>query len=281
LEKGKSFFEIIIFLIFVVICSACQPFPQKTMAIGDAMVLIPGGKFTMGYEPVNEDDWGDRDEEPIHQVNLNSFWIDKYETTAFDFSWFLNKHLDKADQYIRLGKATTIELRHGKFSPRPGMDRLPANGISWYGADTYCRFIEKRLPTEAEWEKAARGVDKRIFPWGNSFPNPQWITFRRKFSKLGFKVFSPVDEMGKSQSPYGIYHMAGNVWEWVADWYDDSYYEYSPESDPQGPESGESKVLRGGNWYYKAYYLRSTYRFNDNPESLKVWQGVRCAKSYE
>ncbi len=249
------------------------------MSVGDPMILIPAGNFTMGYKPVDDDDWGDRDEEPVHDVFLSSYWIDKFETTALDFSNFLNQNLEKADQYFRFGKATTIEIVNDKFSPRLGMERLPANGISWYGADAYCRSIKKRLPTEAEWEKAARGTDQRIFPWGNSFPNPEWITFRRKFSKLGFKVFSPVDEMEKGQSPYGVYHMAGNIWEWAADWYEDIYYEYSPENDPQGPDSGETKVLRGGNWYYKAYYLRTVYRYNDRPESLKVWQGVRCAKS--
>jgi formylglycine-generating enzyme required for sulfatase activity len=271
--------ELVIFVVFVITISACHPILKGKSDVDNPMVLIPAGKFTMGYVPIDEDDWGDRDEEPVHEVYLSSFWIDKYETTALDFSKFLNANLDKETQYFRFGKATTIELLNGKYNPRFGMDKLPANGVSWYGADAYCHSVQKRLPTEAEWEKAARGTDQRIFPWGNSFPNPEWVTFRRKFSDIGFKVFSPIDEMEKSESPYGVYHMAGNIWEWVADWYEDVYYEDSPEKDPLGPESGESKVLRGGNWYYKAYYLRSVYRFNDTPESLKVWQGVRCAKS--
>jgi formylglycine-generating enzyme required for sulfatase activity len=278
LGKDKSYFEVVIFLICVVVFSACQSLPQKTLNTSDSMILIPAGKFTMGYKPVDDDDWGDRDEEPVHDVFLSSYWIDKYETTALEFSRFLNENLEKADQFFRFGKATTIEFVNGQFRPRFGMERFPANGISWHGADAYCHSVKKRLLTEAEWEKAARGTDQRVFPWGNSFPNPQWVTFRRKFSKLGFRVFSPVDEMEKGRSPYGVYHMAGNVWEWVADWYEDVYYEDSPEKDPQGPEISESKVLRGGNWYYKAYYMRTVYRFNDNPESLKVWQGVRCGK---
>jgi formylglycine-generating enzyme required for sulfatase activity len=279
LIKIKVNVELVIFVIFVISISACHPILKGKSDVNNPMVLIPAGKFTMGYVPIDEDDWGDRDEEPVHEVYLSSFWIDKYETTALDFSKFLNENLDKADRFIRVGKATTIKFIKGKYNPRMGMERLPANGISWYGADAYCRSIKKRLPTEAEWEKAARGIDQRVFPWGNSFPNPEWITFRRKFSKLGFKVFSPIDEMEKGQSPYGVYHLAGNVWEWVSDWYEDVYYENSPENDPQGPDSGESRVLRGGNWYYKAYYLRSVYRYNDKPESLKVWQGVRCSKS--
>ena len=87
--------------------------------------------------------------------------------------------------------------------------------------------------------------------------------------------------MPGGRSPYGVHHMAGNVWEWVADWYKDSYYEETPLENPKGPNSGISKVLRGGNWYYKAYYIRTTYRFNEKPEIFKIWQGFRCAKNLD
>jgi formylglycine-generating enzyme required for sulfatase activity len=163
------------------------------------------------------------------------------------------------------------------FRPRPGLEDYPANRVSWYGADAYCRSVNKRLPTEAEWEKAARGTDRRIFPWGDESPTNERVTFRRKFVKLGFKAMEPVHSMSGGRSPYGAHHMAGNVWEWVADWYEDSYYEVTPLKNPQGPDSGISKVLRGGNWYYKAYYMRTTYRFNERPEIFKIWQGFRCA----
>ena len=232
----------------------------------------------MGFVIDNDQSLGDTDEEPVHEVTLDTFWIDKYEVTSAKFAEFLNSHPEDSTRYIELGSAVTIEVKDGRYQPRPGLERLPANRISWYGADVYCRWRDKRLPTEAEWEKAARGTDERIFPWGNRFPHNDFVTFRRKFSEYGFDVMQPVDALPGGQSPYGVYHMAGNVWEWVGDWYEDSYYEHSPAKDPQGSENGISKVLRGGNWYYKAYYMRTTYRFNEYPDAFKIWQGFRCAQ---
>ena len=247
----------------------------------ERMVLIPQGVFKMGFNTRNEtEEWGDRDEEPVHDVFLSPYWIDRYEVTARDFAEFLNTHFSEAAQYFRPGPAVTIQKISEKFRARRTMEQFPANSISWYGADSYCRWKGKRLPTEAEWEKAARGTDQRLFPWGNSFPNPDWVTFRRKFSKMRFKVFENVASMPEGRSPFGLHHMAGIVWEWVSDWYDSGYYDQSPLRNPRGPESGNSKVLRGGNRYYKAYYMRTVYRFNEKPEVIKVWQGFRCARDH-
>ncbi len=241
------------------------------------MVWVPAGSFPMGFNIENDMDWGDDDEEPVHEVFLSVFQIDRYEVTAEEFSRFLNKFPEASERYIELGPAVTIEKANGSYRPRKGLDRYPANRVSWYGADAFCRWKGKRLPTEAQWEKAARGTDRRIFPWGNEYPDNSWATFRRKFSELGFEALVPVDSLEKGRSPYGVHHMAGNVWEWVADWYAQDYYQNSPQKDPPGPEEGTSRVLRGGNWYYKAYYMRATYRFNERPEKFKVWQGFRCA----
>lgn len=243
------------------------------------MVKVPAGVFTMGFVIDNPQEWGDPDEEPVHEVFLDAFYIDPYETTAAEFAEFLNAHPGEAGRYFETGKAVTIERQNGRFKPRPGLKRLPANRISWHGADAYCRWKGKRLPTEAQWEKAARGTDGRLFPWGNRHPDGSLATYRRKFKQLGFRVFEPVDSMPQGASPYGVHHMAGNVWEWVGDWYAADYYEHSPVKNPPGPATGDHKVLRGGNWYYKAYYMRTTYRFNDPPGTFKVWQGVRCAWS--
>jgi formylglycine-generating enzyme required for sulfatase activity len=243
----------------------------------DGMALVPGGAFRMGFETDNDLEWGDADEEPVHAVILDPYWIDLHETAASDFSAFLNAHPQDAGRYLEPGPAVTIEKTPNGHAPKPGLERFPANRVSWYGADAYCKWKGKRLPTEAEWEKAARGTDERIFPWGNTHPTDEVATYRRHFDKLGFKSLSPVDQMEKGRSPYGLYHMAGNVWEWVADWFDPDYYKRSPKKNPQGPVNGTSKVLRGGNWYYKAYYMRATYRFNEKPEAFKVWQGFRCA----
>jgi formylglycine-generating enzyme required for sulfatase activity len=273
IESGKLF-------ILCVLCFgswSCSGIAPTESLNGD-MVRVPAGPFPMGAVIENDHEWGDTDEEPVHEVTLSEYSIDRYEVTAQDFAEFLNAHSDEAERYIEMGTAVTIEKSNGVYRSRPGLEKHPVNRVSWFGADAFCRSLGKRLPTEAEWEKAARGTDERIFPWGDEFPHNDFVTFRRRFSKYGFDAMKPVDALPEGKSPYGVYHMAGNVWEWVADWYEDSYYEHSPQKDPQGPETGISKVLRGGNWYYKAYYMRTTYRFNEHPDAFKVWQGFRCAQ---
>ncbi|MBT5552076.1 MAG: formylglycine-generating enzyme family protein [Nitrospina sp.] len=266
-------FNILLGLMLALLVSGCSTSLQKNTN----MAFIPGGPFTMGFEIENDNEWGDLDEDPVHEVTLSPYWMDKYEVTSSDFAEFLNSHKDSAERYIDITPNVTVEIIEGKYQPRTGLDNFPVNRVSWYGADAYCRWQDKRLPTEAEWEKAARGTDQRIFPWGNEFPNNERVTFRRKFSKIGFKVLEPVNSMDQGVSPYGIHHMAGNVWEWVADWFDGGTYEDREPKDPQGPDTGISKVLRGGNWYYKAYYMRTTYRFNERPGQFNIWQGFRCA----
>ena len=243
------------------------------------MVFIPEGSFIMGFKIDNERGWGDMDEEPVHPVTLSDYWIDKYEVTSSSFATFLNNNKNQAHRFIEITPSVTIELKNNIYQPRKGLENYPVNRVSWFGADAYCKWIGKRLPTEAEWEKAARGNDQRIFPWGNRFPDNTLVTYRRKFSKKTFKVMEPVNGMEKGVSPYGVHHMAGNVWEWVSDWFDASAYRDENRIDPKGPDSGISKVLRGGNWYYKAYYMRTTYRFNEKPHIFKIWQGFRCALS--
>ena len=241
------------------------------------MIFIPEGSFTMGFKIDNDHDWGDMDEEPVHQVTLSSYWIDKYEVTSSNFTKFLNENKNEAHRFIEITPSVTVQFDDNVYQPRKGLENYPVNRVSWFGADAYCKWKEKRLPTEAEWEKAARGTDQRIFPWGNEFPDNSRVTFRRKFSEKGFQVMEPVEGMKNGISPFGVHQMAGNVWEWVSDWFDSSVYQDENRIDPKGPESGISKVLRGGNWYYKAYYMRTTYRFNERPEMFKVWQGFRCA----
>jgi formylglycine-generating enzyme required for sulfatase activity len=242
------------------------------------MIFIPEGSFTMGFKIDNDHEWGDMDEEPVHQVTLSSYWIDKYEVTSSNFSKFLNENKNEAHRFIEITPSVTVQFDDNVYKPRKGLENYPVNRVSWFGADAYCKWKEKRLPTEAEWEKAARGTDQRIFPWGNEFPDNSRVTFRRKFSEKGFQVMEPVKGMKNGISPFGVHQMAGNVWEWVSDWFDATAYQDENRIDPKGPESGISKVLRGGNWYYKAYYIRTTYRFNERPDIFKVWQGFRCAR---
>ena len=275
----KTFFTKFTFLIlnYALLVSGCTYIIKDN--INKNMVLIPEGPFTMGFAIENENNWGDMDEEPVHKVNLSAYWIDKYEVTSSSFSKFLNENKKEADQFIEITPAVTVKLEKDVYKPRKSLENFPVNRVSWFGADAYCRWKGKRLPTEAEWEKAARGTDGRIFPWGNEFPDNSRATYRRKFKEKGFQVMEPVDGMINGISPYGIHHMAGNVWEWVSDWFDAAIYQDDNRVDPKGPESGISKVLRGGNWYYKAYYMRTTYRFNEKPDVFKVWQGFRCARN--
>ena len=270
----KHFLALPVLLFFLAACFS----HVKPSSFAD-MAQVPAGPFMMGFVIDNDQSLGDTDEEPVHEVVLDAFWIDKYEVTSSQYSEFLTAHPEDSSRYIELGEAVTIEMKNDRYQPRLGLEHRPANRVSWFGADAFCRWKGKRLPTEAEWEKAARGTDERMFPWGNQWPTNDRVTFRRKFDKLGFDVMEPVDGLPQGRSPYGVHQMAGNVWEWVADWYAGDYYEQSPVNNPQGPETGISKVIRGGNWYYKAYYMRTTYRFNERPEVFKVWQGFRCAAS--
>lgn len=273
LLSNKSRFIILVCFFQFVFCLPLQAVEKSEM------VEIPAGSFLMGFDNDNDMEWGDVDEEPVHEVYLDAFYMDRYEVTSQQFSRFLNEHPSDVHRFIRLDPSVTLEQGEDGVRPRSGLEQYPANGVSWYGADAYCRWKGKHLPTEAQWEKAARGTDQRIFPWGNKEPDDKRATYRRHFEKLGFKALEPVDSMEQGSSPYGIHHMAGNVWEWVADWYAADYYEESGNSkNPKGPAMGISKVLRGGNWYYKAYYMRTTYRFNERPDVFNVWQGFRCAK---
>jgi len=236
-KSGVTLFRNILgTMVLVLALTGCAGTPDATPPHPD-MVQIPEGVFMMGMEIENDHYWGDTDEERVHEVYLDTFWIDRYEVTAKDFAEFLNHHPGQSRRYLETGNAVTVEYVDGRYRARSGLERWPVNRVSWYGADAYCREQDKRLPTEAEWEKAAKGTDARPFPWGSTYPSNDLATFRRPFAHYGFDAMKPVDSMPAGRSPYGVHHMAGNVWEWVSDWYDPAYYDDSPRENPQGPES--------------------------------------------
>jgi formylglycine-generating enzyme len=236
---------------------------------GAQMVLIPAGPFTMGSND------GLPNERPEHTVTLDAFYIDQYEVTLALYRTFLESGKHESPPTWDDEAATTVGDR-------------PAIGMRWAEADAYCKWAGKRLPTEAEWEKAARGTDGRRYPWGHMQPfvdianynRGVWvseaITLVAVTSGLeGMSVRHGLKEGGKS--PYGLSHMAGNAAEWVADWYDREFYQKSTEKNPAGPPQGEKRVLRGGSWADLPAALRVTARFSAEPDFEDRTIGFRCA----
>ncbi len=226
---------------------------------GAPMVLVPAGEFTMGS---NE---GGDDEKPAHRVSLDAYYIDKYEVTVRQYAKFLD--------------ATSLEAPPDwNIMNQPPHQKRPVAKVDWADAGTYCRWAGKRLPTEAEWEKAARGTDGRIYPWGNDPPTRLQANFGK--DKWNDHVaLVPVGLLEDGKSPYGIYDLAGNVSEWVSDWYDKNYYKNSPDRNPKGPERGEYKVARGGSWGIDPELLRSARRLVNQPSNRGGSYGFRCAKT--
>jgi len=225
------------------------------------MVSIPEGKFLMGLDGTQALE----DERPGHQVWLDTFTIDAHEVTTAQYAAFLFA----ATRLVPWQWETVDLAQHG--------DR-PVIGVDWHDAQAYCRWKGKRLPTEAEWEKAARGTDGRMYPWGNQVPTDEYANFALGARFSYSQVLLPVRSYEQGKSPYGLYQMAGNVYEWVQDWYATNYYEVSPDRNPEGPERGQFKVLRGGSWSDLPKYLLTYSRFKLPPQTRNSYTGFRCAK---
>jgi formylglycine-generating enzyme required for sulfatase activity len=244
------------------------------------MMLVPAGEFLMGSP--DADPKAAADERPQHTVYLDAFWIDRTEVTNARYVQFLNalgEHAgacggrdcaetqveDKYSHILRRGQ-------DGQYIVESGFEDHPATQISWYGAQAYCEWAGARLPTEAEWEKAARGVDGRSYPWGSEPPDCD----KAQYGDCGGATV-PVGSRLVGASPYDVLDMAGNVWEWVADWYDPAYYSSSPAQNPQGPDLGERKVFRGGSWGYPPAFMRAGDRARNRPTYAGFNVGFRCA----
>ena len=235
---------------------------------GVSMIVIPEGPFLMG----SNDGLGN--ERPEHTVTVARYIIDEFEVTLTLYARFLEATRHKAPP---LWDEDSVESSGNR----------PAVGVTWDDAAAYCQWAGKRLPTEAEWEKAARGTDGRRFPWGDMQPfvdianynRGQWVSYAVTLSPVdaggGMSVRHGTKEGGKS--PYGVHHMAGNAAEWVADWYDREYYQKSAGRDPKGPDSGEKRVIRGGSWSDLPAGVRSTARVGAEPSFRDLTLGFRCA----
>ncbi len=258
-------------------------------ALADEMVHIPSGKFIMGIDKIMPTaakgsklrPWSREafhDEGPAHQVELSSYKIDKYEVSNADYAEFM--------------KATKHPEPAYWDDPRLNNPELPVVGVNYADATAYCEWKGKRLPTEAEWEHAARGPENLRYPWGDKL-DPKLANYGKNHSST-----MPVDSLPEGASPYGAHHMAGNVFEWVQDWYDPRFYEKGPfKVDTTGPEkpvwlggtglyvdrltTGEKRVIRGGSWIAPETRVTATHRFWNQPmnNSYGVGLGFRCAKS--
>lgn len=222
------------------------------------MVYVEAGEFLMGSED------GKEDEQPQHKVYLGAYYIDQTEVTNSQYK-----------ACVRKGACN--QPRSTEYFNRIRFANHPVVFVSWYDANDYCQWAGKQLPTEAQWEKAARGTDGRTYPWGEEV-----TCDRAEYQGCDNFIFSETKPAGYfselGTSPYGALNMAGNVWEWVGDWYLSDYYHISPYENPSGPSSGTSHVLRGGSWDDPEEYARSAYRGYGNPNSAVSFLGFRCAR---
>jgi sulfatase modifying factor 1 len=235
---------------------------------GAPMILVPAGSFPMGVPKGDRD--GGRDEYPRHEVMLDNYYIDTYEVTHGRYAEFVKATGHRTPENPKYPKRT-LWSDHLSDS----LSERPVINVDWQDAEAYCRWAGKRLPTEAEWEKAARGTDDRRFPWGNVEPTHKHLNFNQQWQ--GEKTLMPVGSYEAGKSPFGAYDMAGNVWEWVADWYDPLYYEKSPMVNPKGPDSGTYKVLRSSGWSVETPLVRLFTRVKSNPTNRNDSTGFRCA----
>jgi formylglycine-generating enzyme required for sulfatase activity len=224
------------------------PTPQVDLS---EMVYVPAGEFIMGNDDVGDDPVR-QVERPAHVVYLDGFYIDRYSVTAAELAAFLNAvggHKWRCGSdciYTQAGPeekpvGLEIQIVDGHYVPGEGYEDMPVTIATWEGARDYCEWVGKRLPTEAEWEKAARGTDGRLYPWGDEWDPTRPASGLRAIGDDA----APVGTHPGDVSPYGVYDMLGNVPEWVADWYDPEYYHRSPYANPQGPKEGVIHVARG------------------------------------
>lgn len=250
---------------------ADAPIPVPTLGVhstiigekGETLVYVPAGEFTMGS------DTGASNEQPVHTVYLDAFWIDQTEVTNKQYKACVDAGMCELP-------SSTSSYTHPSYYGNPEFDDYPVVYVNWDKANRYCEvWTGGDLPTEAQWEKAARGTDARTYPWGNDAPNKDFLNHD---NNVGDTIV--VKEYPNAASFYGTYDMAGNVWEWVNDWYGETYYESSSSSNnPLGPESGQYRVARGGSWGSYDDLVRSAIR-NANDHSYTGYGiGFRCARS--
>ncbi len=277
-KAGEMKKKIIVIILLVCVPVVIPANNKKTLKIPKDMVLIPAGAFVMGSDEEelntvyaeNEKagfsygkNWFSH-EKPKHKVELDAYFIDKYEVTNAQYKKCVSEGKCKKPY------DTTWYNDAGK-------QNHPVVYVDWFMSDTFCKWSGKRLPTEAEWEKASRGENGNIWPWGNEFDCKKSCN---SVSPCNQNSTRKVGSFSSDVSSYGVVDMAGNVWEWVSDWYDKNYYKNSPEKNPKGPSNGQTKVLRGGSWGDdNPVIFRGADRIRLVPSVGGDSGGFRCASS--
>mgnify|MGYP006417720515 CR=1 FL=1 len=270
LRRTRGQIVTMMIVVTTVMSGAAPTKGQETITIsspaGDdhTLVHIPGGRFTMGLTEEQVQGLWEMDgaesevyhgilEESAHDVFLDSYYMGQYEVAVAQWNAY---------------------AAVAGVDPRPGLDNYPATGISWHDADDYCSWAGMRLPTEAEWEMAARGSDGRLFPWGDAYDVDK---ANADSDADGFDKMSPVGSFPEGRSAHGLYDMGGNVWEYVSDWYGEGYYTAGPQFNPTGPETGQERLARGGSSVSGQLLMRATVRASGVPTSRAGAAGLRCA----
>ena len=262
---------------------------------GMNMVYVPTGEFMMGNNHSDTCPFAS----PKHAVSLDAFWIDQTEITNEMFTSFLNEEGNQTTNGVlwfepgagHLGITYGyIHENDGIFSVKEGFDDFPVIEVSWYGAAAYCSWVGGRLPTEAEWEYAARGPEGNTFPWGNAFDGEfvnycdhscqeSWSDDRYDDGSMQWTISGQYPD---GASWCNALDMAGNVWEWVNDWWSEEYYSISPSDNPEGPINGTFRIARGGSWYDEWWRMDLTCRKGLSPSSARMhWIGFRCVLQAE
>jgi formylglycine-generating enzyme required for sulfatase activity len=272
------------------------PIPTPTLGIGASfispltgarMVYVPGGDFLMGSQ--SDDPLAFEDETPQRAVLLEAFWINETEITNREYADFLSAFGNQEEGgvlWLGIGADhVQVDQSRNEFIARDGFEDYPVVGVSWYGAQAYCAWLGGRLPTEAEWEKAARGTEAYPYPWGADAPtgsllNIADVNLAADYADYGindgFAGLAPVGTYPEGASPYGALDMAGNVWEWVSDWYGSEAYATTPAQDPIGVAEGVLKVARGGSYLEHTDFSRTAYRAAFPPAAPRADLGFRC-----
>ncbi|MGE3979438.1 MAG: formylglycine-generating enzyme family protein [Nitrospira sp.] len=294
LEEHRCAWSVIAFSLVVVmggpsnVKAGSKPSPElirhlteiARLARPSPMTTIPAGTFLLGSNRVDNDPYGsstqfDDTELPQHRVWLDAYEMDRDEVSLGEYVAFLQKQ--KRHPSDELQKLLWHVITVHSVSDQT-LTRWPALYVTWAEANNLCAAKQARLPTEAEWEKAARGAEGLSYPWGETIPSSTLAMFGQHHVHE-IPILAAVDSYEEGKSPYGLHHMAGNIAEWVQDWFGFDYYAYMPERNPPGPTTGRYKSVRGGSWKSKRVMLRAATRGGAAPDQRAATIGFRCARS--